>query len=383
MDFLKEHGETDTLTLSASLNINEEIIRSWVDVLDKAGIVRVTQRFDRIFVSFMPVKEEQLVELEQSLEAQKASLGSQLYSHSISMVTLKERINALGRNASGVEQLYASSIGTLKDDIAQLDALELEAERNYKSIEAQKEKVERFAATIDKQLGELKAISDKMGATSSSSLAMKMMQEIENRAKQTEMQVDEMQHNFEQNVAEQRKTLKRISDGIHEDMRSVREETERERRNAAQSEMLEREYKRESVAVKLDFERSKSSILNESTRAKQGIEQTHSIAEKKFGEIKSEIDRFRKQFGEFAVLDKQIKGLRESIDNMKKDADELGKEIETLGGELKAIDLIKAEEPKKKNDEIRKLTGRVSQLKPKVEKLKKDVEDSEKGEESK
>lgn len=51
VEYLYEHGETNASSLSTALNIGEDTIDAWVDALEKAGLIRVVNKFDMMFLS--------------------------------------------------------------------------------------------------------------------------------------------------------------------------------------------------------------------------------------------------------------------------------------------------------------------------------------------
>ncbi len=51
MKYLSEHGETESGELAKALNVNESIIETWADVLEKAKITKITYKVGKMYVS--------------------------------------------------------------------------------------------------------------------------------------------------------------------------------------------------------------------------------------------------------------------------------------------------------------------------------------------
>jgi hypothetical protein len=56
--YLNEHGETDSKSLANALNVSEDMVNEWVDVLEEAHAVKIDYKLDKMFVSSLAETKE-------------------------------------------------------------------------------------------------------------------------------------------------------------------------------------------------------------------------------------------------------------------------------------------------------------------------------------
>lgn len=101
VNYLKDHGETDSDSLLRALNINESTLSVWADALEAAHVVKIDYKFGKMFMAPFLAPEEQPA-AKKATKGGRSSIAGNGYA---SVETVEEVRNALLSNMNDGEKL--------------------------------------------------------------------------------------------------------------------------------------------------------------------------------------------------------------------------------------------------------------------------------------
>ncbi len=383
--YLKEHGETDSVTLAVALKVSPNIIEDWSNILEKANLVKISYRVGKMYIS-MTVAETK--EKEQAMGRMMEERGGEVESSIATQEALAkrvaERIDEYKKQVSGAERVFREKSGGIKEALDRLDKLEGDAGRRYRSLTEKKEVVDRLSKDLERDMN---ALIDRADAAKRTELlgtgdAQKIFQDVQGKIKASEDAAASLLKSFDEAVAKQRKSLLTVIDSIRNEDEALRKTATEHERQAEKYEHTLEGYARETDSVKRRIGSEKTRLLDELTQAKQEIDKLNKAADAEMGRMSSGLKDVRDKFGGYAKLDKQIQEVKSKLEGLEKDKNDILKELSEMDTELRAIAALgpgkvaqKTERIAKVAEKAKKTRRRTDDVVEKSAKTKDDVDE--------
>ena len=121
VEYLYEHGETESYMLANMLNVSETIVGAWADALEQAQLVRIIYKLDKMFLSPTKTLEEQKSAeegngSEYTVQTEKPNgVKSRIHEFRLFVANLEENIES--RNTKIMEKLRSMAAPSTERNI--------------------------------------------------------------------------------------------------------------------------------------------------------------------------------------------------------------------------------------------------------------------------
>ena len=157
LQYLREHGETESVTLAASLNVSEKTIEDWANVLEKAKMVRISYKLGKMYASPVVVSESSAGETKRLTEIKKSVVEREIESQITSTNELSARLDEYSKFVTSADTLFKTKAGALKDAVDRVYKLQDEITGRYNAMKEGKAAAEKLALETEERLKGLQA----------------------------------------------------------------------------------------------------------------------------------------------------------------------------------------------------------------------------------
>lgn len=378
--YLKEHGETDSSALASALNVGENIIETWADVLEKAQIVKVSYKLGKMYVSQMLLTKEGVETAKKTVELKKSSAETELATQVNLINQINAKLDEFKRYVAGAEGAFKTKAGQIKDMIDQIDRLNAQVDSAYKRLKDRKEYIDDLSTKLDKdaQRVEEKARATE-AVTSKDSDSRRLIGDIRARLDDSENRLKSMSAAFNTTMDQSRASFSELLNSIRDEARLLKDTLNQQEREAHEYASSLNSYRSESESVKRQVARERAKMLDDTARSVDEARKAYAVAEKQSADIKKMLDGMKKQFGGFAELSDKLNGIKSSIDSISRQKDEIQKELEQLSEQLRALSALDDSKMAEKSMAMQRVDQVAAQTSRKINKLGRDAEDIRKG----
>lgn len=378
--YLSQHGETDSTTLSQALNVSEGIVETWVDVLEKASIVKISYKLGKMFISPNVLTREGAEAAKKSVELKQTVAATELATQVQMINQLNTKLDEFKRYVSGAETAFATKAGEIKATIDQIDKLNLQVDAAYKKLKDKKDFMDQLSHRLDEETQKLEEKARNAQAVNTQDNEVKARsQDIKARLDDAENRLKSLNQSFTGAVEDNRKGFAELLTGIKSEMKGLKESlSEYDRETRDYSNAIE-SYKRDSDNIKRQVASEKARMLDDIARSSDEVRRVYTVAETQLGTVKKELLDMKGQFGGFADLNDKLNGIKNSIDSISKQKDEVQKDLMEMQEQLKALQALDESKIAEKSVMMRQIDGRIQETDKKFSKLNKDADGVKKG----
>ncbi len=381
--YLKEHGESDTISLAEALKVDQTVIEEWAKILEKANIVKISYRMGKMYIAPLVAKPEQVQTLKEEIEVKKGTLESEINAQVITLDQISKKIDELSKVVNGGEEVFKKKSPTLKKSLDELNKLQKEAESKFKSVENIDNHINMIAKKMDEKLKGLQEHAlhiEKI--TTDTSDSEKIIEDIKNKVTLAEKSIGILVQKFDETVKAQRNELNKLIESMKTEIKILSENADRQEEELRETDRMSAEYKKEVEEMRRALEKESTHILNEIAKSKEEVDSYYKLAKEKFDNFSKELDAASKSFGDLSQLDKKFIEIKDQLSSTKAEMDEILKELHKLDAELKAITSITEQNVASNSmkigeigDKISENASKVNALGNKVNKINKDISD--------
>jgi chromosome segregation ATPase len=384
MTYLSEHGETESTELSKALGVNESIIETWADVLEKAKITKVSYRVGKMYISLSGAAKTGDETVKKTVEIKT----------SITDTALQEQMNAVNKQVNAkidelkqftniTESAFRKRVGEVKARLDELDKFEAQINRAAKKLKERKDYVDKMAATLNKSIEDLDERSGGVVASGTGGDAKVMIDDIRNKLENADAMIKKLDRDFARTFDENRKGFAELMDGMRKESGALRRELYRKEKENEEYDSVAKSYGRESEHVRRWVSGERGKMLDEIARASQEAQKVYTVSGSQLLGLKADIEIIKKEFGGFADLSDKIKNVKGEISDISKQRDEIAKELGELSLQMRALAALEQEKPAGSSMELEKINSAVNEESVKIgklnsdmDKVKKDIDDA-------
>jgi DNA repair exonuclease SbcCD ATPase subunit len=336
--YLNEHGETDSAALSGALKVNESIIETWADVLEKAQIVRINYKLGKMFVSPMTITKEGVEVAKKTVELKKSTAESYLTTQVNMINQINAKLDEFKRYVAGAEGAFKSKAGEIKGTIDEIDKLSMQVDNAYRKLKDKRDFIDSLSAKLDKETQKLQEKADVTeGMANKESDVKRVISDIKAKLDDSESRIKTLNKNFDATVEANRQSFAELLGSIKDESKYLRETLNQQEKELREYNSLLSSYKFESESIKRQVSKERTRMVDEIAKSTDDARKVYVVADKQLGDAKKTLADLKAQFGGFSDLSDKLNSIKSNLNSLTKQKDELMKEIEQLGDQLKAI----------------------------------------------
>jgi len=378
VDYLKAHGESDSSALASAMGVSETVIEEWAGILEKAGIVQITYKAAKMYVSPIAVSKEHVEELQHAVEIKKSTLESDIMAQQRLLGDLSSRLDALNKFVANADATFKNRSKTAQADLAKIDKLQSEISKHYSEIKSKKDYIDKASQTIGKESGALIDRSSRIKEFDTGIEAVnKSLEDAKSKVRLAESMINELPKKFDAVVNENRRMLKELMKSALDELNSTSEALDAQRKLLEENARLIENYKREADKVVREEERHREALIDSFAKARQEAEQLYLLAEKKMNDANKLLSEMKAGFGELASIHENIEKIRNEINELSKERESLMDDFKKLSEENSAIKALSPSDAVKRSVQIETLSKKFAETSSRVAKLNKKVNDTE------
>ena len=357
--YLSEHGETDSVSLAYALNTTEKTIEDWANVLEKAGMVRISYRVGKMYIAIPTNVEAASKELMQNVEVRKSILEGEIKGQINVMDKLNQKLDELKKATGNAEGAFRGKAGNIKKELDKLAKIEKEVNENYAKVKERRDYMDRLVLNLQQQF---KAVSESAeyikGMSPETGGAGALMADIKAKILASDQSTKDLLAKFESSVVAQRKELQQLAVNVKDENSKLRETVAQEEKKVEEYSKKLSSLKSGSQSLNSRVEKEKGKILDDAAKARQEIEKEYSLAEQQMAKLRTLIAGGKEGFGGFATLNDNLEHLSTEIERISKEKDQLSKEYNTLLQQLRALDSLSGKKAFEKKSRLEAITGK-------------------------
>jgi chromosome segregation ATPase len=381
VEYLKDHGETDSAALAHALGVSDTLIGEWANVLEKSNIVKISYRAAKMYVAPLAISKEGVSILEHNIEIKKENIVNEVNTQLTAINQLNERLDSLNKFVAGGEEIFKRKLGPLKQQLDELHNVSKEAEKRYEDIKKSKNDVDKIAETLNKEISGLKERAEGIEHFElSSNEAERLLEDMNKRLKLMEAISDDTKKKSEEAINDYRKKIDEVANEIKEEIAALRENILTNERVLNDDKRINEEYKRNALKLKKELDTTSSNALDVAEKRKQEIDRYYGLAEKSYNDLTVKLSELKKEIGDITTVDDTLRKVKSTIDEANKKKEELANELNKILNEAKAINALAKEDivsnDKKVEDlskDVSKTSSEIRALDDKVSDINKDI----------
>lgn len=380
--YLNEHGETESSDLAKALNVNESIIETWADVLEKAKITKISYKVGKMYVS-LPVAGKGGVETAKKTAEFKRDIADTDLQAQITVINqVSAKIEQFKRYVTGAEATFKSKAGEIKATLEEIDKLEGQINGAYKKLNDKKEHVDGMVSQLDKSIAALEKRSGTLSQVGTAGDTKALVTDIRSKLENADAMIADLDKEFNRAMAENRKSFMELKEGMKEESAALRRSLFQHEKEREEYEAMAKAYERELERMKRQVSGEKEKMLDEITKTSYDVGKVYSVAGGQIETLRKSLGEMKSQFGGFAELSDKINKVKVEIVNVEKQRDGIAKELGDLSIQLKALAALEDTNPVSGSAAAEEINGKVAasgekinRLDDSIESIRKDIED--------
>ncbi len=373
--YLKEHGESDTITLGNVLKIDEKIIEQWANILERANIIKISYRIGKMFVAPIAATREESIKLKKEVEVKRDILESKLNTQTMLLNQVADKVEALSKLTTEAEVVFKSKAGTVKAHLDYLSKLEQETNTQFVKIKGQKDQIDKMAGTLEK---EIRALEDRAVKVKNFELNAsdeeKVIKDLRSKLLFIEESTKQVLVDFNATMAKQRKLVNQVVQSMNIETNAVKDIFEQQEKEFAASRREQLAYKKSAEALKKELAKRREAIISEAERAKQTISVYFVDAQHNMNGVDEKLKEMRDKFGGIAELDKRLFDINNALNDIRKEKESINTELNSISAEMHALDALSAEGTETRSIKLNNMMDKVEKTVPEIDKMKKQTD---------
>jgi chromosome segregation ATPase len=378
VEYLKEHGETDTSTLAKTLGVSETLIEEWSNILERSNIVKINYKAGKMYVAPLAVTKGGFEEAQHSIEIEKENIINEATAQLDEINKLNEKIENLSKVISSGNEILKKKMGPLKEELDELYKISNIAEKRYNEVKERKKEVDTIAERLNKELDGLRERASSIERFSiDTANAKKLIQDIQNKIELMQKTLEEEIENRKKAFEMLEKNEKAIVESIKNEINAIREMIIASEREINEAQRLEMQYKKDAITLRRKLDETGKKAIADISKDKEEIEKYYNFLDKKYTELKLKIEDVKKSIGDITTINETLKEAQNSIENINKRKEPLQKELNEIIQEAKSIDALAREDIITGTKKVNELKDKTSKSRSKLGEINKMVSDTD------
>ncbi len=374
--YLREHGEIDTTALSRVLGVNEGTVVDWADILEKAGILKITYKVGKMYLSPTSSKVGLQTQVEKAIgDVKKEVVENELLNQQDILNDVRSKLEVYMRTVNNAEAIFKERSGGAKDTLEKITLLEGEANKYYNEINSKRENVTKTVETLDKEIKSLESDAEQIRQFNlDTSGAKGVLDDITNKITVFSSSIAQMNERFNKTVEEQRNQLRTIEASVRSEVEILKEMEAAEGKRIAEYDKTLSGYRRKADLQSQKARKMRSQLLDEAIKMRDEVLGIYSVASAQYNSFDQSIKSMKDSWGLLAVFNDKLEKIKEDIATLSKQLGEVEKELGEANSALKS--------PKAGEQNVRSLESKAKSLRSATsalgkgaEKVKKNIDD--------
>lgn len=339
--YLEEHGETDTSTLVKVLSVNEGTVVDWADILEKAGMVKITYRVGKMFLSptVQPSGRQQAEVAKTITDVKKASVRTEIEIQQTLLNEIRSKLAMYAKTVSDADTVFREEGKTARPTLEKIGNLESEVNRLYNSLNAKKEGVNKLVEDLQKELTEMDKQTEQIkGYTFDSGNVKQMLEDVSKRVSAFNANIDDLNKAFEKIVDEHRRSIREMQASTISEINALREAVASENRKVADYERLTANFKRKADSTHKKLSMTRSSLLDEANRARDETLRLYNGAMSQMKSINQSIKSMKDSWGSLSAFNDKLTEVSKEVTDLAAQVDTANKSLSVMFQELSKLD---------------------------------------------
>ncbi len=378
VNYLNEHGETDTITLAAFLKVSERTVSDWAGILEKAGMIKISYKIGKMYLS-RSEKKGVSAEVERSIkEIKKKNIEDEISAQQITLNNITAKIETYSKTVTDAEGIFKQKAGAAKETLAKLSSLENEMNRMSSDISSKKDKVtqmigklEQEMATLQKDSSETSNFSQDMGG------AAGLMVDMIKRAGAIRAEVEQANKDFDNLVEEHRRKMKRMELDIKSEVMSLQDKINSESAKVHKYQRMVSDYKKRAYDTEKRIKTVRTEILDSAIKDRENVLRIYNTADNEVKKLGQNINNMKSSWGALSEFNGKLNDANKGISELLKEVADTKKALDDLSKEISANKNIENDPGAidKADKKAKQLKDVTDTLVGKKNSLQKDVED--------
>jgi myosin heavy subunit len=374
VNYLNEHGETDTTTLATFLKVSERTVADWAGILEKAGMIKISYKIGKMYLSRV-AKAGVSAEVEKSIrEIKKKNITDEISAQQIMLNNITAKVETYSKTVTDAENIFKEKAGTAKETLGKLTSLENEMNKVYSDINTKKQNVESAIDKLEQEMAALQKDSSEIGNFSHDmGGAIELMQDILKRAGAVRTGVEQANKDLDAVVEEHRKRLRKMDLDIRSEILSLQDMINNESRKIHKYERLVEDYKRKAYETSQRINKTRTEILDSAIKDKENALRIYNAADAEAKKLQQSITNMKSSWGVLSSFNDSLNGVNSGIAELLREVADMRKALDDLSREVTAEkdldnDQQKIERLDKKAKQLRDVTDTLNKKKDTLEK---------------
>ncbi len=357
--FLKEKGKSELNSIAVKLNVDPRIVEKWAKVLEAGSLVRISYEVGKMYLEPTKLAAEQTQDLKTKTDVTKYIVGEDLAVDKMSLDKYSKNIQDLDISIDNIDKIYKQKLPEVQKILAEVNRAYVPLEAKERSIKGMFDDTQKdfndINAKADALYAKLNGFSSKQSESSISDHMLKLNRVLDS-VKETQKAIEQSEEAFRKAFQEIKDDAESKTRELNKNLMESRKEAEKSLRTNSQQlgEIIKsmkdsskyaqqivgevNTYKKEFERARNDVEVLRRDFTDRYTKMRQGIESDEKIIKVHSEKMNNAVESIRRQFGNAAKFDEDIRKWRKDMEEMTKDITIQKAEIARLTSQLNALD---------------------------------------------
>jgi len=382
MTYLSEHGETESSELARALGVNEGIIETWADVLEKAKITKITYKVGKMYVSLAAAGKGGTETAKATAEIKRGIAETELQAQAVAITQIGAKIDEFKRYVTGAEATFKSKAGETKATLEEIDKLDNQVSGAYKKLKEKKDYIDGMVEKLGKSIQALEQKSGALAGAAADGDTKALIGDIRNKLENADSMIKSLDKEFGRTMEENRKNFAELVDGMKKESGALRRVLFQHGKESEEYDAMAKAYVREVDRIKRQVSGERERLLDEISKTSYEVGKVYAVSDGQITALRKSLAEMKSQFGGFAEMSDKITKVKGEIGGAEKQKDDIAKDLGDLSMQLKALSALGEANAASKSLQIEGIgkrvgdsEGKIEELDSGMEKIKKDIDD--------
>lgn len=378
MKYLGEHGETESGELAKALNVNESIIETWADVLEKAKITKITYKVGKMYVS-LATSGKVAETAKATAEFKKGIAETEMQAQVVAINQVSAKIDQFKQYVTGAEAAFKNKAGETKSTLDEIDKLDAQIGGAHKRLKEKKDYVDGLVGKLTESVQTLEQKSAELAAVSSGGDAKALIEDIHAKLEGAESMIAGLGKEYDRAAGESRKSFTELVDGMKSESESLRRLLFQHEKEWEEYDAMAKRYGRDLEKTRRQVAGDRARMLDDIAKTSAEVGRVYAATDGRIDALRKSLAGMKKDFGGLAELSDKIAKAKADIAGTEKQRDAIAKDLGDLTIQLRALSTMdmtgKSREAEDINRKVSASGKKIGSLNSNMDGLKEEVDD--------
>src|SRR5271157_495650 len=306
MTYLSEHGETESSELARALGVNEGIIETWADVLEKAKITKITYKVGKMYVSLAAAGKGGTETAKATAEIKRGIAETELQAQAVAITQIGAKIDEFKRYVTGAEATFKSKAGETKATLEEIDKLDNQVSGAYKKLKEKKDYIDGMVEKLGKSIQALEQKSGALAGAAADGDTKALIGDIRNKLENADSMIKSLDKEFGRTMEENRKNFAELVDGMKKESGALRRVLFQHGKESEEYDAMAKAYVREVDRIKRQVSGERERLLDEISKTSYEVGKVYAVSDGQITALRKSLAEMKSQFGGFAEMSDKI-----------------------------------------------------------------------------